>query len=90
MYPSIKSNAVSEKEAIEIVGVELVSDVLSKNCEFTGRIIDDCYDVVELSAYAESETHTIEVLYLISKEESMYEDLSNADWSTYTFVVWEK
>lgn len=91
MYTDIKSNALSEKEAIKIVGEENVEEVKSLNCDFTGRVIDDVFNVVELSSSIkckdlEGDDCILTILYLVSKDEED-EDMGNWDYSNYTFEI---
>ncbi|NCC59987.1 MAG: hypothetical protein EOM12_03420 [Verrucomicrobiae bacterium] len=87
-----KTNAISETEARKIAG-DAVDEVLGKNCDFTGRLIDECYGVTEMSATVpfvdqSGEDRTITCLYLIDNEQLAYsDDLSELDYSVYTFVI---
>jgi hypothetical protein len=94
MYPEIKHNAISEKEAIEKVGEELVEKVKSLNCDFTNRLIDDVFGVVEMSAYidideGEYEGCTLTIFYLVAQDDvdNSGGDKGNCDYSRYTFVI---
>ena len=93
MYPATKSNAITEDEARAIVGDKAVDEVLGLNCEFTGRVIDECYEVQEMSASvpcidADGEDRILTVLYLVNSEDAMAEeDLGNLDYSDYTFTI---
>ena len=88
MYPSIKSNAISEEEAIKICGKELVERVKSINCEFTNRVIDDCYEVTEMAASVYFNNGKLTILYLISNDEiEQCEGEWEYDYSNYTFVI---
>jgi len=93
MYPAIKSNAINETEARKIVGDANVDAVLALNCEPTSRVIDDVYEVVEMSASIncqdqEGNDVTLVVLYLVDADGfSETEDLGNLDYSRYTFEI---
>ena len=87
MYPAVKSNAVTEEKAIEICGKELVEKVKSLSCDFTNRLIDDCYEVVEMSASVDYEDGELTILYLIPKDDTDDEDMGNWDYSNYSFVI---
>ena len=87
MYPSIKSNAISEEEAIKICGKELVERVKSINCEFTNRVIDDCYEVTEMAASVYFNKGKLTILYLISNDEIEKCEEWEYDYSNYTFVI---
>ena len=69
MYPAIKSNAISEEEAIKICGKELVERVKSINCDFTNRVIDECEEVTEMSASIDFGDGSLTILYLISNDD---------------------
>ena len=93
MYPARKSNSINEVEARRIAGDERVDEVLSINCDFSGRVIDDCYDVVEMSASvdfvdADGVDRVLEVLYLVDKTDAQEtDDLGALDYSDYTFTI---
>jgi hypothetical protein len=94
MNPATKSMSMSERKARQIAGDEAVDKVLSLNCDFTNRVIDDVYGVYELSASVkfihpgDDEEATLTVLYLVGKHEcDATDDLSTLDWSDYTFVI---
>ena len=92
MYSAIKSNAINEDNARRIAGDEAVDKVLSLNCDFTGRIIDDCFDVYEMSASVEfmdkDGDGILTVLYLVDKDETdNTDDLGSLDYSDYTFTI---
>jgi len=94
MYPARKSYAISETKARELVGDKAVNDVMSINCDFTGRTIDDCYGVTEMSALIETVDKDgndviLTVLYLIDTSDltNDLDDLGNLDYSDYTFTV---
>lgn len=93
MYQAIKSYAIDETEARELAGNEAVDNVLKENCEFTSRVIDDCYNVLEMSASVDfvdkdGEDHILTILYLIDKTEAMKtDDLGDLDYSNYTFTI---
>ena len=87
MYPSIKSNAISEEKAIKICGKELVEHVKSINCEFTNRVIDDCYEVTEMAASVDFNDGSLTILYLISNDDIEHGDEWEYDYSNYTFVI---
>lgn len=90
MYLSIKENWIEEDEARKIAGDELVDEALAGNCQFTNRVIDDCFGVQEMSFSAENDTHRVTVYYLITKEEiELYEDMGSFDYSDYYFDVEE-
>ena len=88
MYPSIKSNAISEEEAIKICGKELVERVKSINCDFTNRVIDECEEVTEMSASIDFGDGSLTILYLISNDDiDQHEDAGEYDYTNYTFVI---
>ena len=88
MYPAIKSNAMNEEEAIKICGKELVDRVKSINCEFTNRVIDECYDVTEMSASVDFGEGSLTILYLIPNDDiETCEDAGDYDYTDYTFVI---
>lgn len=90
MYNAIKSNSISEKEAREVAGNKAVDSVLDKDCHFTNRVIDDCFGVTEMSASVEigNTELTLTVLYLVDSESlSENDDLSNLDYSNYSFEI---
>ena len=94
MYPSIKSSSIKEEQAIKIVGEEAVEKLKSINCDFTGRLIDDCYNVVEMSAsidckHEDGNDCLLTILYLINKDDldNCGDDLGNLDYSDYTFEI---
>ena len=86
MYPAIKSNAVAENEIRKQYGDALIDKLLAINAQPSNRLIDG--DCDEWSASIEADNgDIIEVLYLIYGEERDLEDMSNADWSNYTFLI---
>ena len=96
MYPAIKSNAMTEDRARAIFGNLAVDTVLSLNCDFTGRVIDDCFNVYEFSASCniekirlpENEEERLTVLYLESIDDvDNCNDLGDLKWDCYTFVA---
>lgn len=90
MYPAIKSNAITEEQAIAICGKEIVEKVKSENCEFTNRVIDECYDVVEMSASLDfGDAQELTILYLIPSDQVYDPDLEmdQYDYSDYTFTI---
>jgi len=91
MYPAIKSDAINEDEARKLVGDEAVDKVLAENCDFTGRVIDDVYEVVEMSASVnfiddDGDDRVLTVLYLINSNEQLNE-MDTFDYSDYTFTI---
>lgn len=91
MYPAIKSDAINEDEARKLVGDEAVDKVLAENCDFTGRVIDDVYEVVEMSASVNfiddnGDDRVLTVLYLINSNEQLNE-MDTFDYSDYTFTI---
>jgi len=90
MYNAIKTNAITEPQAIEICGIETVEKVKSINCDFTGRVIGDCEGVVEMSASVNfGQDQILRILYLIPSEQVANEDLEmdQYDYSNYTFEI---
>ena len=93
MYTAIKSDAINETEARRIAGNKAVDEVLSKNCDFTSRVIDDCYGVAEMSASVnfvdvDGNESILTVLYLIDSQTAQEtDDLGNLDYSDYTFTI---
>jgi hypothetical protein len=94
MYPSVKDCAIDEAKAIEICGADVVERVKGLSCDFTGRVIDECYEVTEFSASTkfvdeDGVTRTLEILYLVDNDdlEAAEDDLGRCDWSNYTFEV---
>ena len=93
MYQAIKSDAISEVEARKIAGDKVVNDVLKINCEFTNRVIDDVFEVEEMSASLDftdknGDDQTITVLYLIDKGAlADCDDLCNLSYDNYTFII---
>jgi hypothetical protein len=90
MNNAIKSNAINEEQAIAICGKEIVEKVKAQNCEFTGRCIDDCYEVVEMAASVNfGDDQELTILYLIPADQVKDEDLEmdQYDYSNYTFTV---
>jgi len=93
MYPAIKSYAISEAEARRQAGNKAVDDVLAINCDFTGRVIAECFGVTEMSASVDiidqdGDERVLSVLYLIDTESlTDCDDLGNLDYSDYTFTI---
>jgi hypothetical protein len=94
MYDAIKSTAISEAEAIKLVGAEAVEKVKSEICDFTNRVIDDCYGVVEMSASIkidpdEHGDRTLVIYYLIDNDDldNADGDLGNLNYDNYTFEI---
>ena len=89
MYPARPSTRIDENEARKIVGDKLIDEVLSMNCEFTSRVIDDCFGVYELSATAYNDIHKVTVYYLLDKEDvkNNGDDLGQCDYSDYSFEI---
>jgi len=42
-------HGMTQEQATAIVGLDLVNKALSESCEFTNRVIDDCYEITEMS-----------------------------------------
>jgi hypothetical protein len=92
MNNATKSNAITEAAARAIVGNEIIDSVLAESCEFTNRLIDDCFGVVEMSASAKidhPDYDRVTVLYLVDKAEldECEGELDRLDYSDYTFVL---
>jgi len=93
MYPAIKTDAISESKAIEIVGKDNVEAVKGVNCYFSGRLIDDIYNVDEMSASIDcqdvnGDDVTLCINYLIDKDSlNDCDDLGTLDYSSYTFDI---
>jgi hypothetical protein len=89
MYPSVKSNALSEAETVALVGKEAVEKVKAESCDFTGRLIDDVYEVTEMSASIDlTDDTTLTILYLIPNDQlKENEDLGELSYDNYTFTV---
>jgi len=93
MYPAKKSNAIDENEARKIAGNNAVDEVLLECCEFTGRVIDDCFGVDEMSASVDfinddGENCILTVLFLVDKKAAAEtDDLGSLDYDDYTFTI---
>lgn len=89
MYPAVKSNAIREEQAIHICGKEAIEKVKSINCEFTGRVIDECEEVTEMSASITLEDgRELTILYLIDNDVlNECEDLGDLSYDSYTFTI---
>jgi hypothetical protein len=93
MYSAKKSNSIPEAEARKVAGNEAVDSVLDENCDFTGRVIDDCFGVTEMSAsvdieIADGDECTLTVLYLVDSDSlSATDDLGDLDYSNYSFEI---
>ena len=86
MYPARRSNAIEEEKAIEIFGKEIVEKVKSIPCDFTNRVIDECYDVFEMFASIEHNDYHLNIFYLIPNICSIEEDMGNWDYSNFYFT----
>lgn len=93
-YPAVKSGTLTEKQALEIVDQDNIDRVKDRNCDYTNRLIDDVYDVVEFSASIECEDKKgneaiLVILYLVGKDdlEKNCEDLGGCNWNNYTFEI---
>lgn len=85
---AVKIDSITEERAIEMFGAEIVGKLKSENCDFTSRCIDECYEVVELSASIKvDDDTTLVILYLVDKSESEVLEMDQYDYSTYTFEV---
>ena len=93
MYPAILDDAMDEETTRAIVGNVVVEQVFNEHCEFTGRVIDDCHNVVEMSASAnfvdnDGDDRVLTIRYLIDKDSAMeIDDLGNLDYSDFTFTI---
>ncbi len=94
MYDAIKTNSLTEEQVLEKLGKDIVEKVKSLNCDFTNRVIDDCYDVVEMDASVDITTgeyagYTLVINYLVKKDdlEEAGDDLGNCDYSNYNFEI---
>ena len=93
MYQAVKSDEMSEADARKIAGIKAVDRALGENCDFTGRVIDDCFNVEEMSASvdfvdADGEERILTILYLVDKVEAMEtDDLGSLDYTDYTFTI---
>lgn len=94
MYNAIKTTAINESQAIELVGQDIVDRIKSQSCDFTNRIIDDCYNVVEMSASIDLTPddygdRRLVIYYLIDKDDldNSDGDLSNLNFDNYTFEI---
>ena len=86
MYPARRSNAVNEEKVIEIFGKEIVEKVKSIPCDFTNRVIDECYDVFEMSASIKHNDYHLNIFYLIPNICSIEEDMGEWDYSNFYFT----
>lgn len=92
MYNATIDGAMDEAEAREKYGEAIVNKLLQSNCQFTGRIIDDCYGVEEMTSTEELQEdhhgeHYLTIHYLINKEEvDTCEDMGDFDYSDYYFT----
>ena len=90
---ALKPNRLTEEQVVSMLGEEIVEQVKALNCDFTGRVIDDCFGVVEMAAsiditdgdYAWS---TLVINYLVDKDDldAAGNDLNNCDFSNYTYT----
>jgi hypothetical protein len=93
MYNAVKTNSIREAKARELAGDDAVDAVLAKNCDFTGRVIDECFGVSEMSASVEFTDHAgvtakLVVMYLVDSESLVdCDDLGNLDYSNYSFEI---
>lgn len=90
MNNAIKCNAITEGQAIAICGKEIVERVKAENCEFTGRLIDECEGVVEMSASVNfGDDQELTILYLIPSDQVRDEniEMDQYDYSDYTFTI---
>ena len=92
-------HGMSEEEATAIVGAELVKKALGENCEFTNRVIDDCYEITEMSAEVfgkdiNGNDVQVQVIYNVPND-SMEDDegepveMDQYDYSSYSFFITE-
>lgn len=93
MYNAIPANAKTEEQAEEIVGSENMEKIMKENCDFSGRVIDDCYECAEMTASinctdVDGNDCILTVHYLISNDDTEeYEDAGNYDYSEYYFTI---
>lgn len=94
MHPAVKSNAIDETEARRVAGDEAVNRVLAENCDFSNRVIDDYYNVVEMSASVDIDLPdgpaVLVINYLIGREELDAlddNDLGALSYNNYTFEI---
>ena len=91
MYNAIIDGAMDEAEARRKYGDRIIDKLLHRNCQFSGRIIDECYGVEEMIAteelHEDCQEHYLTVHYLIKKEEVITcEDMGDFDYSNYYFT----
>ena len=93
MYNAIKSNAKNESEARLIAGDKIVDALINGNCQFSGRVIDDVYEVQEMTDHAiftdtDGEERSVEISFLIPQHDiDTYEDMGDYDYSEYYFYI---
>lgn len=94
MYPKTKSGALTIEQATDRVGADVISRLMSINCGFTGRVIDDCYGVEEMSASidaidADGENCRVTIYYYVNKDEigDCDGDLSLLSYDDYYFII---
>jgi hypothetical protein len=93
MYCNIKSDSITEEEIELIMSQENIQKVKEINCEFTNRVIDECFEQEEMSASIECKDLdgcdcVLTILYLIDKDSlDLTDDLSNLEYDNYTFTI---
>jgi hypothetical protein len=91
MYNAIKTNSLTDVGARQVAGNAVVDALLTMDCAFTGRVIDDCgaemsasLDFVDADGY----DRRLTILYIVDSESLIVcDDLSNLDYSNYTFQI---
>jgi hypothetical protein len=94
MNADIKSTAISEAQAIGIVGLDNINKVKAVTCAPTSRCIDAVYGVQEwaasiICADMQGEDRVLTINYLVDNDDAdrNAEDMGSADWSNYTYEV---
>lgn len=95
MGANMKHGTISRKEAIEIVGLEMVEKVDKENCDFTNRIQTDGDTSVEFSSSVQGEDLNGDdctlVAYYYQDQDDIDEagdDLGNLDWEVEGYEIY--
>lgn len=85
---------LTREQAIEIVGEKAVDKVERQNCDFTGRLMDDCDDRVEFAASisaknTDGDDVTLVAYYYPTQSEldAAGDDLGDVDWVVEGFEI---
>lgn len=91
----MKKGDLTREQAIELVGLAAVEAVEKENCDFTNRLIDPVFDIVEFSAcvactHADGDDCILTAYYYQTNEDidESGGELGNLDWGIEGYEVY--